>query len=809
MNDKPLLAKSYNRNDYPDFPPDYALLMQHSRDVAEACRAFSKREGRQALLVADLGQHLEEPLFACFSRTLTANGWIQDIGKANSHFQAMVSGKSDAFQLLRHETISGLLFWQDERLRQWLKPLGDDFLLALWGAIGHHRKFEKSTQPRQVAALRLHLTHRDVATIFNEMSADLRLDPPPAFSADIAIAVDRHEVCDWQAKSCLEDLLVDFIELESEFEDEKKRRLLALIKAFGIAADVAASAVARREKQNYSLTKFIDEGLHEIGISSAEFTALIHKWAWDNANKNNAPRDESVLPPGFVYRNFQDDVAASDSLLTLARAGCGSGKSLSAYRWAQAWCERVKRQNFRLFFCLPTTGTTTEHFKDYALESGIESSLTHSRAEVDLLAMAQTAAQEEAAESENDTAKAAQAALNAEREKIEALALWSTPLVVTTADTVLGLMANARRSIYSFPAIINSAIVFDEIHAFDERMFGHLLVFLKNFPKLPVLLMTASLPEERLKAIAAIRPDFNLDSDVIEGPAELETRKRYTIEEAGTQEEIWERVRDCVAHKGKVLWVRNRVEWANDIYFECRAKFKGIYSNVYHSRFRYLDRSHRHREVIDRFKLPNQAAILVATQVAEMSLNLSADLLITDIAPIASLIQRMGRLNRFAEKDDPKPAIICPVSENDTKPYEEDDLALTKRWVERLKGRALNQRDLSQAFFDLRTQQVFDYAEAERHAPFFSGLWETRPGQTREDGYTVSVILANDLKECQDWSRKGEPSSRWLRAHEVAIPFKPSVLQWQRCANLRVAPSNEIEYLFEKDTKEGVGARWK
>jgi len=155
-----------------------------------------------------------------------------------------------------------------------------------------------------------------------------------------------------------------------------------------------------------------------------------------------------------------------------------------------------------LFFCLPTTGTTTEHFKDYALESGIDASLTHSRARVDLKAIAETAPQEEARADDADAAESARAALNAERDKIESLALWSTPLVVSTADTVLGLMSNARRSIYSLPAIMSGAIVFDEIHAFDDQMFGHLLVFLKNFPRLPVLLMTASLPEERRRAEA-------------------------------------------------------------------------------------------------------------------------------------------------------------------------------------------------------------------------------------------------------------------------------------------------------------------
>src|SRR5262249_2422119 len=176
--------------------------------------------------------------------------------------------------------------------------------------------------------------------------------------------------------------------------------------------------------------------------------------------------DDTSMPPDFVFRDFQNDVAESDSYLTLAQAGCGAGKSLGAYLWARGWREKFAvegQTNFRLFFCLPTTGTTTEHFKDYALESGLDAkliSLTHSRSSVDLKSMAETAPQEEASDSESDTAKQAQAALNAERDKIESLALWSTPLVVTTSDTILGLMSNARRAVYSLPAIVNSALVF-------------------------------------------------------------------------------------------------------------------------------------------------------------------------------------------------------------------------------------------------------------------------------------------------------------------------------------------------------------
>ena len=83
---------------------------------------------------------------------------------------------------------------------------------------------------------------------------------------------------------------------------------------------------------------------------------------------------------------------------------------------------------------MPTTGTTTEHFKDYALESDIPSSLAHSRSSIDLQTISQTAPQEDAETS--DTAEAAKEAISAEQDKIESLALWSTLLTVTTADTV-------------------------------------------------------------------------------------------------------------------------------------------------------------------------------------------------------------------------------------------------------------------------------------------------------------------------------------------------------------------------------------
>ncbi|HWT04014.1 MAG TPA: CRISPR-associated helicase Cas3' [Pyrinomonadaceae bacterium] len=820
-----LLAKSYDYTQHADVPPDYALLTQHSRDVATACDALARSVGLTALFNAGL----EPALFERFRLTLRANGWMQDLGKANSHFQRMVTGKPQDRQLVRHETISGMLMLLDERFRAWLAPLAENLLTSVWGAIGHHRKFDESTAPEQVPALTVYVAHEDFAQILDEMSADLQLGTAPQFRSDLVIARTSKESCDLPARESIRDLQDKFIDREGDYEDEEARRMVALIKAFGIAADVAASAIAAREQsaKRYSLANFVSDSL-KVGLSPDDLSQLISNWAWDRSKCDQASRGNLSLPPDFTVRGFQSEVAESDSFLTLAQAGCGSGKSLTAYMWARQWSEKFAeegRKNFRLFFCLPTTGTTTEHFKDYALESGIDEtliSLTHSRAGVDLKAIAQTAIQEEASEDEKDAAKAAQAALNAERDKIESLALWSTPLVVATADTVLGLMSNSRRAVYSVPAIMSGAIVFDEIHAFDDRMFGHLLVFLKNFPRLPVLLMTASLPEERRRAIAQVHPE---DFRVISGPEEFETLERYLLKDSVRDEEIWKEIDDCVANGGKVLWVRNRVEWANESYEACRQRFAYVATNVYHSRFRYKDRSMRHRRVIDNFKTEGEAkteskaAILVATQVAEMSLDLSADLLVTDIAPIPSLIQRMGRLNRRANPTDPeaerppKPALIRPLPRGESNvelPYELKDIEQAQRWLGSLteRGRALSQRDLSEAFADFSDAKEYDIATAEERAVFFSGLWRTRPGMTRGEGYTVSVILEEDLKNCDERDKQGEPAREWLRRHEVAIPFKEQVMKWERVGTLRCAPRDEVAYDYNDETHEGTGARW-
>jgi CRISPR-associated endonuclease/helicase Cas3 len=823
---KPLLAKSYKQKDYPKAAPDYALLTQHSRDVAQACRTLARTIGPAMLENAGLSQEW----LPKFELTLVTNGWLQDLGKANSHFQEMVSGQSEMRQLLRHEVVSSILVYLVPEFHDWIFSQGNQDILdnqvmtiAVWGAIGHHRKFDEQSKEKQAPDLIVKMTHPDFRSILVEMAHDVGLTEPPNFSQDLRISRSKREGGHFGAHESLRCLQKMFETKEKEFASEEMRRFVALVKSLGTAADVAASAVAKKGESasEYSLAKFVEQELKN-SLTTEDLTNLIYAWAWRRTNTPEVAWDLSKLPEGFQTRKFQEDVENCPSYLVLAQAGCGSGKSLAAYLWGRQWCIRFieKGKPFRMFFCLPTTGTTTEHYRDYALESGIPTKLVklaHSRSSIDLETIAKTSEQEEASDQgqESNSSQMAIEALNAEKDKIESLALWSTPLIVTTVDTVLGLMANARKSVFTLPAFANSAMVFDEIHAFDEELFGHLLVFLKNFPQIPTLLMTASLPIERRLAIEKIRPDLCL----IPGPPTFEELERYRLQVANTEEQIWLAIDECVRAGGKVLWIRNRVEWANEKFCMASRDYPDIFVSVYHSRFCYKHRSKRHRKVIDAFKAADGAAILVATQVAEMSLDLSADLLISDIAPIPSLIQRMGRLNRKSTPENPttpKMALIKAVPERESKPYEKDELDQAWQWIHNLShlNRALSQKDLSEYFGNLVSSEKkeFSYAKAEELACFFgkpgkSGLWRTRPGLTRAEGHTISVILRQDYDRCDAWEY-GKPTANWLREHEVSIPIRKEIIGWDRAANIPIAPKEQIKYDYDEETDKGTGAKW-
>lgn len=101
------------------------------------------------------------------------------------------------------------------------------------------------------------------------------------------------------------------------------------------------------------------------------------------------------------------------------------------------------------------------------------------------------------------------------------------------------------------------------------------------------------------------------------------------------------------------LVIVDRVVRAQEIYEALTGGKKPLYVldrvGLVHSRFRPIDRK-RHADLLT----AEGDRIVIATQAVEAGVDVSARVLITELAPWSSLVQRFGRCNRRAEYDDAK-----------------------------------------------------------------------------------------------------------------------------------------------------------
>ena len=81
--------------------------------------------------------------------------------------------------------------------------------------------------------------------------------------------------------------------------------------------------------------------------------------------------------------------------------------------------------------------------------------------------------------------------------RLFALGHWKRRIFSATADQFFPFMQYAYGPLCLLPLLAESVLVVDEVHSFDKSMFSTLKRFLKEFPDVPVLCMTATLPGER------------------------------------------------------------------------------------------------------------------------------------------------------------------------------------------------------------------------------------------------------------------------------------------------------------------------
>lgn len=207
------------------------------------------------------------------------------------------------------------------------------------------------------------------------------------------------------------------------------------------------------------------------------------------------------------------------------------------------------------------------------------------------------------------------------------------------------------------------------------------------------------------------------------------------------------------------LAIINTVDRARKVYREVEKEIeaaakKGIPHALIHSRFRSEDRKRNIDLLLDKEK----DRIVVATQVVEAGVDVSAARLITEIAPWPSLVQRFGRCNRSGEcnhaniiwADAPATKDGKKGKKNDcSAPYDPAEMESSRKLLGKLKDAGI--KSLETAGKDYRPlpaeRQVIRKRDVE-------GLFDTTPDLTGNDLDVSRYIRESDDTDVQVFWRQ-------------------------------------------------------
>lgn len=721
-------------------------LERHLLDTEEAAETIFRLDSR---LGRNWCRFFKLPDPAQFLLNLRIAALFHDLGKANQDFYQAVTKPGGSQQLLRHEHLSAL-FLHIPAVRSWLgenKRLDLEVLTA--AVLSHHLKASgevsdwKWAQPRtQAKVVALFLQHAEVTAILRRIATIASLEEPPELTQSCWSNDSFWQGVYNNGKRCA----TDFGRKLCKSEHSDRRALNLAVKAGLIVSDAAASGLVREE---HSIRRWIEEVIHSPDLSAEDLAR--------NILEPRGRQIEKKLGAPFQPHPFQARTAKQGSRVLLL-AACGVGKTLAGWMWAEAQARECPIG--KVIFLYPTRGTATEGFRDYVASAPEEdASLLTGTSSYELEDMQ--------GNPKDDQLKDKQFQLSEADERLFSLGYWPRRYFSATVDQFLGFIEHSYSGMCLLPVLADSAVIIDEVHSFDKQMFKNLVSFLTHFD-VPVLCMTATLPPGRRKQLEELGMTVfptALDREEMADLEKKEGQDRYRLYRLESpQAALEEAVKAYRDRNERVLWVVNTVARCQQIADEL-GKRLGVSVLVYHSRFKLQDRKDRHAEVIAAFQQMEAPAIAVTTQVCEMSLDLDADVLITEVAPVPSLVQRMGRANRHLARGLDFRARVYHYLPENPMPYTKAELGKASEFLTEIGEKDVSQKVLSEQLERFSLEET----QPDGSSRFLDGGYYATPGSFRnEDGYTVPCVLDGDITQCSAQLRSKKERVGFV----LNIPYK-------------------------------------
>jgi CRISPR-associated endonuclease/helicase Cas3 len=665
---------------------------------------------------------------------------LHDLGKANAGFQAAVRATGFLAQPVRHEHLSALVLMLPE-VSAWLEASSQiDIDVIAAAVLSHHLKASPDEeegyrwcQATGATRVALHLRHADVTALLAQVGGLASLPTPPALPEAAWSDRDTRWLEAWQLGTRRARAFA--LQLK---RDPDRRALSVAVKAALIVADAAGSGLLRC---GVSPEAWIEEIAHAGALTATDLQdKVIGPCTAAISSRTGTP---------FVFHPFQERLADAGPRVLLVSA-CGSGKTLAAYCWAER--QLAAQQLGKVLFLYPTRGTATEGFRDYvAWAPEDEAALLHGSSRYELEQMAANPDEKPALAGKDFGPTEAE-------QRLFALGFWGRRFFSATVDQFLSFLEHRYASLCMLPVLADAALIVDEVHSFDARMFDALELLIRSFDG-PLLCMTATLPAERrrrLEELGLTPYPRAEDREALVELDRLEGHPRYTLRRGPSSECAFASACEGYQSRRRVLWVVNSVARCQGLAAALEEEL-GVAVLSYHSRFRMKDRQRVHRATVSAFQ-SLAPAIAVTTQVCEMSLDLDADLLISELAPVPSMIQRFGRANRHLRRGDAFRAELICYEPPRPQPYLAEDIRGASDFVAELADRDLSQRELAAA--------LLRHGPEERRAVsgrFLTSGYFARPGAFREeDTYTSPAVLDGDLAAVEQALAERAPIDGYL-----------------------------------------------
>lgn len=222
-----------------------------------------------------------------------------------------------------------------------------------------------------------------------------------------------------------------------------------------------------------------------------------------------------------------------------------------------------------------------------------------------------------------------------------------------------------------------TAVILDEIHTYSDVSRSMVLEIVIVLLKLncSIHIGTATMPTAMYNELLALLGGGQSTYEVSLSKKQLTTYNRHRVYKLASWEDATAIVEEAMNANEKLLIVCNTVKKSQEVFRQLKQSFGHYPHMLIHSRFRRKDRTNKEQHLRNEFEGKNGEGLrpcwVVATQVVEVSLDISFDRMITACAPIDALIQRFGRINRRrmpAVLGTTKPVYVV-APEGDQRPY--------------------------------------------------------------------------------------------------------------------------------------------